>query len=67
MEWSNFSSHLGILSISEIPVPWEHLSEISDNLTRATVIKEVGREILGKNAYLGCFSSPLQITGQLIE
>lgn len=60
MEWSHFSSHLGILSISEIPVPWEHLSEISDNLTRTTVIKDVGGEILGKNDYLGWFSSPFR-------
>lgn len=64
---SNFPSHLDILSISEIPAPWENLSEISDNRTSTTLENEAGREILGKSTCLGCFSSHLQITVQLTE
>lgn len=54
---SNLSSHLDILSISEIQIPWENLFEISDNLSGTTVVNEVGREIVGKSTFLGCFSS----------
>lgn len=64
---SNFPSHLNILSIPEIQVPWENLFEISDNLSGTTVVNEVNGEIWGKNTVLGCFSLHFQITVQLME
>lgn len=52
---SNFSSHLGILSISEIQAPWENLFEISDNLSGTTVVNDVSRETVGKRNFGGVF------------
>lgn len=64
---SNLSSHLDILSIFEIQIPWENLFEISGNLSGTTVVNDVGREIVGESTFLGSFSSHFQITVQLME
>lgn len=64
---SNLSSHLDILSISGIQVPWENVFEISDNLSGTMVVNDVRRERAGKSTFLGCFSSHFQITVQLME
>lgn len=43
---NNFSSHLDILSISEIQVPWENLFEISGNLSGTAVVMRLVERFL---------------------
>lgn len=64
---NNFSSHLDILSISEIQVPWENLFEISGNLSGTAVVMRLVERFLRRVPFLGVFSSHFQITVQLME